>query len=157
MKFKFKRVDNSNSKDFLKLYEKFSRDTIWFKKEKERSGEPELKRILKKDLIGVIVYDGENPIAFNVFDINFKSTKRGYLNDLFIDRKYRNHDLAEFIRKRTVNILKKLGVKEIITRTWSKNKAMIHLNEKTGFKLYRTIKNDRKDGSDTLWFRKEIG
>ena len=44
----------------------------------------------------------------------------------------------------------------ISTRTWSLNDAHLHLLEKLGFLLITTLKNDRGDGIDTVYYAKPV-
>ena len=74
-----------------------------------------------------------------------------------------NEDFTSWKKNILVNIKEKSieeNVREgfdITTRTWSQNDAQIHTLLKRGYKLLKTLANDRGAGVDTLYFGKVAG
>lgn len=55
------------------------------------------------------------------------------------------------------SVAEKLGCPRISTRTWSQNLRQIHVLNKLGYRAVATIKNDRGEGIDTIYFGKDTG
>ncbi|MGV8086399.1 MAG: GNAT family N-acetyltransferase [Candidatus Woesearchaeota archaeon] len=102
----------------------------------------------------ILAIDKSQVVGYRVYTI--LNDNRGRFMGIGVAKKYRRKRIATKLYNIAINDLKNKNVKEVITKTWSTNTRSIPLFEKMGFKKYKTIKNARIDGSDTIWFRRKI-
>lgn len=72
-----------------------------------------------------------------------------YLSTLIVDRECRGRGIS---RQMYGYLIENFGDKNIVTRTWSSNAAHLSLLGKLGFSLLDTVKNDRGEGTDTVYY-----
>jgi ribosomal protein S18 acetylase RimI-like enzyme len=65
----------------------------------------------------------------------------------------RGKGVGSELLQRAIMDLKGRGLKSTMTKTWESNAASIALLQKSGFKKYKTVKDDRVNGESTLWFK----
>lgn len=79
-----------------------------------------------------------------------------YLTTLCIRKKYRGMGLAPVLYEKVCGEIRKRKPDAIIAlRTWSTNRAQLHLMEKLGFQCVARLSGDRGPGIDTVYFVKE--
>ena len=80
-----------------------------------------------------------------------------YFTTLCIRKEYRGQGLALVLYQKAKEYVEESSRYTVMAlRTWSTNKAQLHLMEKMDFHCETRLKNDRGDGIDTLYFVKEI-
>ena len=96
--------------------------------------------------------------------LGFVSFKENYTNDVISDNNLPNIYLSTLMLKseaRGKHLTQKMydylfntlyADRSIFTRTWSTNFAHLKILEKFHFKLIKTIKNDRGNNIDTVYF-----
>ena len=90
-----------------------------------------------KKIIGMILGKYYKPIPISKFK------KKGYISNLYFDKKYRKKGIGKKLVMQTMRWLKKQGVAYISLEIHSKNLATQRLYKKFGFKDY-TIKLAKK-------------
>ena len=119
---------------------------------------------------GLISYMTEmlSQVVLGAFDngnlLGFVSFKENYISDVISGSDLPNIYLSTLMLKseaRGKNLTQKMydylfntlyTDRSIFTRTWSTNIAHLKILEKFNFKLIKTIKNDRGNGIDTVYF-----
>ena len=80
-----------------------------------------------------------------------------YFTTLCIRKEYRGQGLALVLYQKAKEYVEESSRYTVMAlRTWSTNKAQLHLMEKMDFHCETRLKNDRGEGIDTLYFVKEI-
>lgn len=79
-----------------------------------------------------------------------------YIKYLAVHPARRGRGIGISVRKKVLELLKKKGVREVHSRTWSANKAMLGINKKMGFEIEKVVKNERAPGIDGIYFRKKL-
>lgn len=74
-----------------------------------------------------------------------------YISTLLVSPAARGRGLT---RRMYETLFTHFAGRTILTRTWSTNTAHIHILEGFGFETFHTIKNDRGEGVDTVYFIK---
>lgn len=74
-----------------------------------------------------------------------------YVSTIIVDKKLRNRGIAKSLYEEMILC----GKLPLATRTWSRNYAHLHILEQLGFEKIKTIKNDRAEGIDTVYYRLE--
>ena len=110
---------------------------------------------MKKQKILVALEDGE-VIGFCSFRDNYKTDivniiPNIYISTLIVDVNARGKGLTRKMYSALFEEYKKFS---IFTRTWSTNYAHIKILSTFGFDTLHTIKNDRGEGIDTVYFVK---
>ena len=105
-----------------------------------------------------VACDGEELLAFVSFKENLVSDVIGkdelpniYISTLIVRPKARGTGLTY---KMYENLFDAYKNSNIFTRTWSANASHIKILSRFGFEVFKTIKNDRGEGIDTVYFRK---
>ncbi len=99
---------------------------------------------IKKQLIGIrITYA---PSLWDSFiDFAFLKDTNGvaYFKSLFVDPKYQKKGLGPMLSRKSIEILKQMGAKKILTHSWkeSPNNSSVKYLESAGFKSLGDIKN----------------
>lgn len=109
---------------------------------------------IKKDILVFIAKDKNKIIGYSFCDVSNK--KRVRLKGIVVHKSYQGKGIGEKLIKKVLNELKNLNCKKVVTRTWSSNNKSISLFTKFGFEKYYTIKNQRINGDDTIWFKLEF-
>ena len=80
-----------------------------------------------------------------------------YFTTLCIRKEYRGQGLSLVLYQKAKEYVEESSRYTVMAlRTWSTNKAQLHLMEKMDFHCETRLKNDRGEGIDTLYFVKEI-
>jgi len=154
---RFVNVDKKNMGGLAALYQKFLASRVPRKGERPSSAEQFLVRIRRSKKHHVfLIYEHRTLIGFCHMVAPYRRPRVGYLHGLYILPAYRNKGIGKAARRRKLAILRRLGMTTAVSRTWSSNAAMVRTNEKMGFRLYRRMRRDRRDGSDTLWYEKAL-
>ena len=133
------------------LLEKVKYDFLRTRKGKRSS----LKRsLLNQKYKMIIALDKSKIIGYVAY--KFKSKKEAKLIGIAVLKNYRGKDIGKKLFDKSIKDMQKRGIKRIITRTWEKNHTSQKLMKSFGFKLYRTIFNDRINGESTCWFKREF-
>ena len=74
-----------------------------------------------------------------------------YISTLVVNPAYRGRGVTTALYN---ELFSHYSSSDIFTRTWSTNVAHIKILQKFGFDCIKTIKNDRGDGIDTVYFKK---
>ena len=103
-------------------------------------------------------YDGDQLLGFVSFKENYVSPEIGeddlpniYLSTLIVSPEARGKGITYSIYENLFDTYKNSN---IFTRTWSTNISHTRILSKFGFELFKTIKDDRGKGIDTVYFRK---
>lgn len=114
--------------------------------------------MIKQNIIGV--FEENELLGFLSFIENWKSEHTEnryedniYLSTLILSEKTRGKGITYKLYDHVFNTL--YPRKSIFTRTWSTNAAHIKILGKFEFETIKTIKNDRGDGIDTVYFAKK--
>lgn len=79
-----------------------------------------------------------------------------YLTTLCIRHDFRGKGLSVVMYEKTMEFIKKKYPQDTITlRTWSTNKAQMHLMKRLEFQLVATLKDNRGPGVDTVYYIKK--
>lgn len=143
-------------KEYTNSLNKLSKDleSEFVPQRKHKKNNPVEKYFTTPNLYMLLAIDGSKVVGYRVYSI--LKDNRGRFMGIGVAKKYRRRGIATKLYNIAIKDLKKKHVKEIITKTWSTNTRSIPLFEKMGFKKYKTIKNARIDGSDTVWYRLKI-
>ncbi|WDV45159.1 GNAT family N-acetyltransferase [Clostridiaceae bacterium M8S5] len=90
----------------------------------------------QKGFKNIAIYDGETMIGnilLIVEDNKDTGLKIGWLEDMFISKKYRNKHLGEFLVKSGLDYFKSLGLNESRLEVWSANIRAYNLYKKMGY------------------------
>ena len=98
------------------------------------------------NLIGFVSFK-ENYVSDVILDSDLPNI---YLSTLMLNKEARGKRLTQRMYDYLFNTL--YADRSIFTRTWSTNFAHLKILEKFDFKLIKTIKNDRGNGIDTVYF-----
>lgn len=74
-----------------------------------------------------------------------------YISTIIVDTRFRNEGYTTGMYNKLFN---SRPAKTYATRTWSTNRAHLHLLDKLGFELVYIIKDDRGNGIDTVYYVK---
>ena len=103
-------------------------------------------------------YDGEKLLGFVSFKEDYTSEEicqedlpNIYLSTLIVSPEARGKGITYSLYGKLFSTYKNAN---IFTRTWSTNASHIKILSKFGFELFKTIKDDRGKGIDTVYFRK---
>lgn len=114
--------------------------------------------MLKQNIIGM--FENGELLGFLSFIENYKSDfiddnyeNNIYLSTLILSEKTRGKGVTYKLYDYIFNTL--YPQKSIFTRTWSTNYAHIKILGKFDFQTIKTIKNDRGNGIDTVYFAKK--
>ena len=106
----------------------------------------------------MVCLDGDILVSFVSFKENFTNDKireedlpNIYLSTLIMRPQYRGQRVTQTLYENLFNIYKDSS---IFTRTWSTNAAHIKILSKFDFETIATLKNDRGEGIDTIYFAK---
>jgi len=78
-----------------------------------------------------------------------------YITTVCVSPEYRGRGILTQLYDHMENMLPHpIKCNRITTRTWSGNNAQIHTLNRRGYKLLKTLVNDRGNGIDTLYFGK---
>ena len=154
------KIIKAKSKDFDRILEFFELVEKEFVPPLSERGslEERIKKILfSKDGSYVIMEDERGEIiALSGFIKNYQGNKNhAYLTFFSVKPVYRKKGLGISFRKKIMKILKKDGIREVHTRTWSTNKAMLKINKEMGFKVEKIVKNERGNNIDSIYLKKE--
>jgi len=121
---------------------------------KSRKNNPIEKYFTDTTLRLIVAIDGSKVVGYKAYKI--MSDSRCKSLGMGVAKKYRRKGIIYKLYRLQIADLKKRHINEIITRTWSTNNKSIPLFEKLGFKKYRTIKNTRVNGADSVWYRLKL-
>lgn len=107
-----------------------------------------LGAVLDGELLGFVSFK-ENYSSDVISEENFPNI---YLSTLIVKKAARGQRLTVRLYEYLFNEL--FPDKNIFTRTWSTNAAHINILGKFGFSLIKTLKDDRGQGIDTVYFAK---
>lgn len=82
----------------------------------------------------------ENIVAYIVLSPDDRSKFRVWLDELFVDMRYRNRGYGSYIVKNTISIAKKLNYKELFLQVSEHNKIAKAIYEVNGFVRYLDLK-----------------
>ena len=145
---KYVKLSKKYLKDFEKFIQTLSKDFVFVKNLKSNKIN---KYFDKSYLHMLLVLDNQKIVGYHAYNSNLRG--KGYLIGVGISKKYRNKKIASTLLKKSLNDLKNKGIKEVKVRTWENNLVSLNMLRKFGFKKYKTIKNDRIDGTSTIWLR----
>ncbi len=114
------------------------------------------KALGQKNHCCLIVEDGGKVTAAASFIENYRKKNSAYIKYLIVHPGFRGKGIGISLRKKVLSVLKKDGMKEVHSRTWSTNRAMLEINKKMGFEVEKIIKNERAPGIDGVYFRKKL-
>jgi len=106
----------------------------------------------------MVCIDGDVLVSFVSFKENFTNDKihnedlpNIYVSTLIMRPEYRGQKVTQTLYTTLFDIYKNAN---IFTRTWSTNIPHIKILSKFNFETIATLKNDRSEGIDTIYFAK---
>ena len=96
-------------------------------------------------VVGFMSYIPEKQIELE----NGKGIVADYVSTIIVHPEYRSNGITRALYN---YLLAQKSEGFIATRTWSTNDAHLHILEKMGFQNIWTIKNDRAEGIDTVYY-----
>ena len=146
-------------KDFVPpLSQRSSTTQKSFNDSGEKSILPYFNMMLQQNIIGV--FEENSLVGFLSFIDNWKADgmeigfeNNIYLSTLILSEKTRGKGVTYKLYDYVFNTL--YPEKSVFTRTWSTNAAHIKILGKFDFETIKTIKDDRGDGIDTVYFAKK--
>lgn len=106
----------------------------------------------------MVCVDGDVLVSFVSFKENFTNDKihdedkpNIYLSTLIMRPQYRGQKVTQTLYE---NLFSIYADSSIFTRTWSTNIPHIKILSKFNFEIIATLKNDRGEGIDTVYFAK---
>lgn len=119
------------------------------------------KELCKQDF--VLAYDGDLMVGFLTFRQHYVCEHLApieeslYMTTMCILPEMRGNGLSSALYSYVEHTeAPRLGYKYVTTRSWSTNGAQMHSLPKRGYKLVKTLKDDRGPGVDTVYFALEI-
>jgi ribosomal protein S18 acetylase RimI-like enzyme len=116
---------------------------------------PYFEKVLTQNIIGV--FDGKDLVGFLSFIQNYTLNEIDqttfdniYLSTLILKPITRGQGLTYKLYDHVFNVL--YPNHNVFTRTWSTNFAHLKILDKFGFTCFKTIKDDRAKGIDTVYF-----
>ncbi len=103
----------------------------------------------------ILVFSNNTLCAF----ISFKKDaviKQYYISTLCVKPSFRGLGLLHIMYDKLEELAKSEGVTSFLTRTWSTNNAQLKTLTKHGYKILKTIENDRPNGVGTVYFEKKL-
>jgi len=76
-----------------------------------------------------------------------------YISTVIVKKEHRGKGITAQLYKKLFDEYKNISV---FTRTWSTNSAHIKILLKLGFEVLKTLKDDRGEGIDTVYFKKSL-
>tara|TARA_Y100000310_G_C20576988_1_gene760956 strand:+ start:852 stop:1328 length:477 start_codon:yes stop_codon:yes gene_type:complete len=152
-----RKVTKKNFRDFKHLYTEGRRSFVRFRDEEDNwTLKPE--RFLEGDkYFAYVLYKDGRVIAYLANVLDFKKKGVAKLHAGEVKKKFRGRGYGIKINRFVIKKMKEKGYKKIVVRTWSSNQASQGMFKKLGFEKYRTIKNNRVNGDDSVWWRMRIG
>ena len=111
---------------------------------------------LEKPNITLVLEDNKIITGLISLQLQGQGKDEGYLRTIGVKKRERQQGLGSLLMNKIILKAKKLKYKEIKVRTWSTNKAVIGLYDKFGFVVDYTKKNDRAQGIDSIYYRKQL-
>jgi len=103
---------------------------------------------LDDNLLGFVSFRDNHTV-----DLLEKYSPCNYLSTIAVNREFRGEKIASNLYDFMIHeVTKKYPSKYLLTRTWSTNYKHINLLNKLGFELVKSIKNQRGDGIDTVYY-----
>ncbi len=103
-----------------------------------------LYAVMKDGLAGFMTYRKNYPMKISSGEITCN-----YISTIIVKKNLRNLGITKKMYSRIIEIS---GNSPVATRTWSANHSHISILKRLGFTLCETIKNDRGEGIDTVYF-----
>lgn len=152
MKTTIKKVTRANLKDLDELYKATQKTLVLIKNQQSREKDFE-KYVNNPRFIAYLLYYGKNVIVYQTINLKFrKNTAR--MRGMAVRKEFRNRGYGtKLLRFCLKKLRSEKNIKEAVTRTWSTNIATIRMIESAGFRKYKTIKKQRINGADTLWYK----
>ena len=151
MRLAYKRVNKNNFSDLVKMYNSLQKDFPPFREPKH--SHRNLNRYISNPrFLAFLVYLGSRIIAYQLIDLQFGGKKRARHESMAVKRRYRRKGYGKEIFHYFIKYVRPKGARVIIIRTGSSNNVMKRIFEKSDFKRYKTIKNQRVNGDDTYWY-----
>jgi ribosomal protein S18 acetylase RimI-like enzyme len=121
--------------------------------EKAKDGIKKYFEEMKKQCL-MLAFDGERVTAFMSFKENYTTeiitdTPNVYLSTLVVAPEGRGAGLTQKMYEKLFSLYPDAFV---FTRTWSTNAAHTKILARLDFEAFKTIKNDRGEGIDTVYF-----
>lgn len=87
---------------------------------------------------------------------NWKRTGEAYISFIAVHPKYRGKGIARSLDSALTHKLSVEGIPYVNVTTWSTNPDVCTVYKHLGYRIFRTLKDDRGPAVDTLYFRKAI-
>ncbi len=143
MMIKIRKAKRKDFEDFLKLKKESIKEYSNLIKEKINAKEEQIKKefykmISSKNNIVLVLNNDKNLIGFLIGSIIKNIWQNsGYIDDVFVLKKFRKNRLASNLIKEFIKILKVKGIKKCRLGANIKNKNALKLYKKLGFKIVR--------------------
>ncbi|HIX16196.1 MAG TPA: GNAT family N-acetyltransferase [Candidatus Hungatella pullicola] len=131
--------------------------TDWSMEEKERGVAIYLKQLIKQHML--LAVQEEKVAGFLSYQDSFNCPilkefpNCCYLTTLCVGHDSRGAGLSKLLYARAVNeIAERFPGAAVTLRTWSTNKAQLHILKELGFSCQTLLKDDRGEGVDTVYY-----
>jgi GNAT superfamily N-acetyltransferase len=114
------------------------------------------KKIRKQDNNGFVAIEDNKIVGFIGFSEGYFRDS-DYLDWVFVDKEYRGKGIAERLIKEFEKDAKKRGVKRIFSTTIRKNKPVMKMQKKLGYKRVGYVWNLWEEGDKEIFFSKKLG
>ena len=152
----FRKVTKKNFDDFKHIYTEGRRSFVRFRDEKLNwSLKPE-RFLDSSKYFGYVLYKGSKVIGYLTVVLDYNGKRRAKLHAGEIKKEFRGRGYGTKLNRFVIKKIKDLNYKEIVVRTWSGNQASQGMFRKLGFEKYKTIKNQRVNGDDSVWYKMNI-
>ncbi|GKX31959.1 hypothetical protein SH1V18_44390 [Vallitalea longa] len=121
-------ISQLDTLDFIREHNKIFRDAPYSINEIDY-----LKR--QEGFRSITIYDKGNVIANILLLVKKDNKKYGWVEDLFVNQKYRNKGLGEYLILRGLSYFKSIYIDESRLEVWSSNKRGMNLYYKLGYEF----------------------
>ncbi|MBW3023350.1 GNAT family N-acetyltransferase [Candidatus Woesearchaeota archaeon] len=121
-------------KEFAKIYQKVSRYKI--NAPTKRQCREEFKSLFKKNILFSVTEENSKLIAYFIGSIiKTRQKDYGYIDDIFVLKKYQNKGISSALKNEFLKFLKKNKIKNCKLEVNPENKKAISVYKKWGFKI----------------------
>jgi ribosomal-protein-alanine N-acetyltransferase len=115
-----------------------------------------LNSILTEGHGGGIVLRTEGGVQAFIFCEFNRGTRRVYISEIDVAASYRGRGLGGYLIGRIEALALEKGYYTLCSNIRTDNEASLHLHERAGFHVIRTVEKYFDDGSDAFYLRKQL-
>lgn len=111
---------------------------------------------LTDNSVTLLALHNQDIVGYVNCQFNKPQKNESYINTLAVSVRFRGRGIGGKLLQKILETAKLSGFKTIKTRTWSTNKSGLTLYKNCGFEVDYVVKNDRKNGVDSIYLIKEM-